>query len=207
MEDPKIVELRAQLAAASEARAAAEKAASVEREGRLAEREARLAAEMAASAAEKAASAEREARLAAEKATFFMHMNAISSSNAATASSGSDVTRRGAVMPDTCALSEVLHDLPAPPTCVPQWAAFCAEHARSWKEPRAEKLDENRDIHPTMCMLLAAAAPRELRLWSNALAADDVPSAEIRPDFTLAHVRDAALSVVGALVQGRVGLG
>ena len=46
----------------------------------------------------------------------------------------------------------------------------------------------------------------ELRVWSNEIAADNVARAEIRPDFSVTHQRDAALSLLGALVQVEVKL-
>ena len=146
------------------------------------------------------------ARETAEKDAFFSRMLSISSSSAADSSSGSDVARRGAPEPVASDLVRVFEGLPAAPSCVSQWAAFCALHKDSWEQPRGAKLDENRDIHPSVRILLATACSPELRVWSNEIAADNVARAEIRPDFSVTHQRDAALSLLGALVQVEVKL-
>jgi hypothetical protein len=43
-------------------------------------------------------------------------------------------------------------------------------------------------------------------VWGNVIAEDDVPCAKIRPDFSITHARDAAVSVIGALLAVEVKL-
>ena len=94
---------------------------------------------------------------------------------------------------------------PSPDDTSLAWTAFAAAHARV-PRPSRRKLDENRDVHPTIGVLLGAALGRDLRLWSNALAEDDVAVAKVRPDFTITHARDAMPSTIGALLLVEVKL-
>ena len=226
--------LRAQLVAEREKRAAAEAQAADSAADAARERELRVVAETTAAAAETTAAAaaadaarERELRAAAEKCTFFTQMRAIFSSSSADTASNTDEARRAAPAPAIGTVEEVLTGgsptpavavAPAPEhggssaaaAAAAAWAAFSSAYLRKWA-PRAaaaaaSRLNENRDVHPVVAALLAAAVPRGLRVWGNAYAEDEVASARIRPDFTVTHARDSAPSTLGALVLVEVKL-
>ena len=203
--DNEIAVLRAQLSAERSRRETAE-ADAARAEADAARAEADAARAMAEAARE------REQRAAAEKATFFTQMRAISSSSSADTSSNTDEVRRAAPVPTEGTVEDVISgglptaSAPARSVAV-QWRALVAAlHERAAPLAAAGRLDENRDVHPVVAALLAAAAPRELRIWGNAIAEDDVACARIRPDFSLTHARDAAPSTLGALLLVEVKL-
>jgi hypothetical protein len=89
------------------------------------------------------------------------------------------------------------------------WAAFRDRHAETWRAPpsTSSQLRENRHVHPSIRLLLeAAAASGGLRVYHDAAAPDDVERAHIRPDFTLTSARDSGPSTVGGLLLVEVKL-
>ena len=143
------------------------------------------------------------------KEKFFDHLRSIAAMSASTSVAGADVARRSAPAPVFATADAVLAGAPpAPPDCAARWVDFCARHARAWAPPLdPTTLDEIRDVHPSIGAALgAAAAARGLRVWRDAIASDAVPVAEAKPDFSVAHERDAALSLMGALLLVEVKL-
>lgn len=147
----------------------------------------------------------RELLSASEKLIFFTSMASISSSSSTDSRSNVDVMRRGAPAPVEVETNALLVNIP--PASVESvcsaWDAFEASDAREWiARPRSSvpSLREVALVHPSVGCALRAAAPRTLRVWHDKVAADDVPHAEVRPDFTLSDARDATSSTVGGLV-------
>ena len=142
---------------------------------------------------------------ASTKETFFVAMRSISSSSSTDTTTKADVARRGAPEPDVGLDDDVFgsdfpdDDAAAAPDA---WSEFCARHATAWRPPpTVAKLHENRHVHPTIGWALSAVtAGGGLRVWHDAAAPDDVALAHVRPDFTLTAARDAAPSLVGALL-------
>ena len=178
-----------------------------ERAARVSERAARTAAEARAAAAEAFAADERAARAAVDKRTFFASMAAISSSSSTDTRSHVDVFRRGAPAHVEVAADALFAGIPpaADATVHAAWGDFLVRHAREWRAPPPPRrgvkaLREVALVHPSVGLALRAAAPRSLRVWHDEVAADDVPHAEIKPDFSLTDVRDALSSTIGGLV-------
>jgi hypothetical protein len=220
MASPPALSLEALTAAlaAAQADAARERAARVAAEEQAEAAAAR--AEAAAARAEAAAARaenEREVRLAAEKEieatakeAFFIQMMAISSSSAADTASNADEERRRAPQPEVVTNCDFFAGFPAAAgdAAGARAAADLARLAAAWAPPPvAESLDENRDVHPAVEWALRAALPaRGLRVWHDRVAADCVALAHVRPDFVLTGDRDAAASMVGALLVVEVKL-
>ena len=200
-----LVEEKAARAAAEAARAAAEADRAAAEAARAAAEADRTAAEAARAAAEAKAAREREL---ANKRAFLALMLSISSACSGDTASHADEARQVAPLPQTVTLEAVLCALPPAPSPSETslaWKAFAHSHARMALSTR-RKLDENRDVHPTIRLLLSAALGQQLRLWCNALAEDDVAKAKIRPDFTVTHARDSIPSTIGALLLVEVKL-
>ena len=166
-------------------------------------------AALAASDAARAAADERAERV--EKELFFTQMRSISSSLSSDTSSKTDEVRRGAPAPAAIADDGFLELFPlvAESKVIEVWGKFRAMHAREWMVPavakaaagasnRKNNLNENKDVHPTIALILHAAASTTLRVWHDSPAPDDVARAHVRPDFTLTSLRDAAPSTIGA---------
>jgi hypothetical protein len=147
-------------------------------------------------------------RAKAEKNMFYARMMVISSSSSGDTSSGVDEARRGAPAPVIVSVDEFFTGFEAmeDETVRHLWRRCTTDLYTEWKAPTGATIDENRDIHPAVAAMLRALVPRWLRVWANFLAEDDIPCAEIRPDFTITHVCDAAVSVVGALLAVEVKL-
>lgn len=62
------------------------------------------------------------------------------------------------------------------------------------------ELSETIHVHPVMKAVLAEVLPPSTRLWHNVTAPDDIPFDEARPDFVVAHARDARPSLLGSIV-------
>jgi hypothetical protein len=199
-------------AAAAEARAAEATAAAEARAAEaMAAAEARAAEAMAvvvARAAEATAAADARADAAAvdligeAKAHFLTRMKSVSCSNSKDTPSGSD-KRRGALEPDFGAVPvDVLEKCPEASAVdiTKRYGDFAKRIASMRFTAPGAKLEEVRDVHPVLNALLASAASHSLRVWRERVATDDVTVAEMRPDFTLTHCRDAAPSTIGALV-------
>ena len=203
--------------AADEAREAAEVAQRAAEAGRMQDREAREAAEVAQRAAEAGLVQEREAREAAEVAQraaemddFLSRMRGICSSTASESSSNTDKERRGAPEPQQVPLAALLDGAEILPSAfsaaADAWAAFKTSHAHSWAPPPTAKVDENLHVHPTIARLLRPLVPPHLRLWCNVITVDDVGKAEVKPDFSFTHQRDAMLSLLGSVLLVEVKL-
>ena len=80
------------------------------------------------------------------------------------------------------------------------WARACATLRRTWVRVEPQLMRENIHLHPVMESLLAQALPPCMRLWHEADAVDDIPFDEMRPDFLVAHARDAKASLLGSIV-------
>jgi hypothetical protein len=142
---------------------------------------------------------------AAEVKSYFTQMRAISSSSSVDTVTNADEFRRGAPLPTVVSIEDVLVGIPAAAdgglSSSAQWAAFALDHQTSWKPPKSSAiLDEVSDVHPTVRRVLNAITSPVLRIWSGVTAPDDIPKAEMTPDFTATHVRDSALSTLGALL-------
>jgi hypothetical protein len=124
--------------------------------GRAAAEAALATAEAARATAEASAAWEREARLAAkalaDKEAFLALMLSISSAGSGDTASHADEARRGAPMPQSAPLEEVLGALPAPDPFDASlaWRAFAAAHERMPRMPRPSRsrLDENSACTP-----------------------------------------------------------
>lgn len=149
-----------------------------------------------------------QALAASEKSLFYVRMMAISSPSSGDTSSGVDAARLGAPIP--VVMSEETFFAPFPTVSASAmlalWTVCAAKLYATWTAPTGANLDENRDVHPVIAAVLQTMTSPLLRLWRNVLAEDDIPCAKIRPDFTVTHVRDAAVSVVGVLLAIEVTL-
>lgn len=152
---------------------------------------------------------ERRARAAVEKELFMTEkelvmtaMRSISASPAAETASRANSMRLFAPEPVVVAADAVLEGIPAAAVEAARaaWADCCARHSIVWRAPQGV-LNEVRDVHPTVEAAVRAAVPlRSLRVWHDVIAADAVPHAEIKPDFTVTDARDALPSTIGGLV-------
>jgi hypothetical protein len=81
------------------------------------------------------------------------------------------------------------------------WGRACATLRGAWLRvaPRSA-LSETAHVHPVMEAMLAEALPPSTRLWHDVIAPDDIPFDEARPDFVVAHARDARPSLLGSIV-------
>ena len=132
-------------------------------------------------------------------------MRAISSPSSVDTVTNADEVRRGAPLPTVVSIDDVLVGIPAAAdgglSSGAQWAAFASDHQSSWKPPTNKTtLDEVSDVHPIIRRVLNAIVSPMLCIWGGVTASDDIPKAEITPDFTATHVRDSALSTLGALL-------
>ena len=194
--------------AAANARAdAAEADAAAARADAAAAATATAAATTAVAAATAAMDEERAGRLAAETLVFLAEMRGVAGSSSDDTTTRADVARRGATEPVPGHADAVLAGLPLPArrSVEAAWAAAALRHTAAWAAPPPE-LAENAHVHPTVERLLEAVVARDLRVWHEALVEDDVPTAKIRPDFTLTHARDVGVSTIGAAVQVEVKL-
>jgi len=161
-------------------------------------------------AAAAALAKERALRIEAETDAFLNEMRGVAGSSSADTASHADVARRGATDPELGDVMATLEGLPPPArnSASRAWAEFALAHEQGWVPPSDGKdLAENRDVHPSVSRLLAAVTARDaLRVWHEGYAEDDVPTAKVRPDFLLTHVRDAGASTVGAAVMVEVKL-
>ena len=209
-ENEKEAILRAQIAALMLERDAAAAALLRERDAAAAallrERDAAAAAAMRARLFTDAAAAGLSKLLqASEKRAFIERFLGMASSSAADSRSDVDEVRRGAPAPRTIAAAALLSAAPATDAAA-AWRCFCEAQAREWVPPAAAKLDENKDVHPTLERLFAAAAPPALRLWRTSTAEDDIAAAQIEPDFLLTAARDASAALLGARLVAEVKL-
>ena len=175
-----------------------------------------LADERARISDERAREAERardEAALAAREAerardaeallSFRLQMRAISSSAAADSASGADFSRRGALEPTQ---GDPLNGVGVPQSdddVNDAWVSFCGSMVL-FAPPAIPPTTafETRLVHRPLEYMLSAALPSSLsplRMWHEAVAADDVPVAEARPDFLFTSRSDAVSSVCGSL--------
>jgi hypothetical protein len=164
---------------------------------RVVQLEQELAAAQARAAADRLAF-EGERRVF-EKSLFIERMQAISSSSSKESGSGTDVHRRGAPSPETVPLDALLVGYAEGTIrALPAWKAAIA--APTYLPMQPERLDENRDLHPLVQPFVQAAvsATESFKLWSNVVAADDIDKAEIKPDFTVTHIREALPSLLAA---------
>jgi len=164
---------------------------------RVVQLEQELAATQARAAADRLAF-EGERRVL-EKSLFIERMQAISSSSSNESGSGTDVHRRGASSPETVPLDALLEGYAEGTLrALPAWKAAIA--AQTYLPMQPERLDENRDLHPLVQPFFVAAvsATKSLKLWSNVVTADDIDKAEVKPDFTVTHIREALPSLLSA---------
>ena len=190
-----LAELRALLAAAAQARAAAEAKSLEYAAARVMAEEARAAAEVSE-------------RLE-QKRHWFTRLAAISSAPAAESVSCADEKRRGAPEPELAPIDGILGGFPVVDgeAAAAAWATACALAASAWRPPllkpgaAAAGLSENRDVHPVIRGVLGAVAGHRLRVWHDEETPDDAcTKAHLWPDFVLSDARDAMASVFGALV-------
>ena len=81
------------------------------------------------------------------------------------------------------------------------WGRACATLRGAWSPVTPLRaLSETDHVHPVMEALLAEALPPSTRLWHDVIAPDDIPFDEARPDFVVAHARDARPSLLGSIV-------
>ena len=176
-------------------------------------RAAQLAAESGREQAREAREQEREAREAAEagrrqaeKDGFFFRMRGMCSSSAADSASSADEAQRGALRAVEVPLTAFIDGAGGLPgdtakrAAAAAWAAFRAAHSNEWIPPCSKTVGENRHVHPTIERLLRPLVPDYLRLWCNAITVDDEARAEIKPDFTFSHMRDAMPSLIGGVL-------
>ena len=168
----------------------------------------RASAEASRASAEASRASAEASRASSEKTVFYVRMMAISSSSSGDTPSDVDTTRRGAPTPVSVSEEAFFAGFPAVAMGAVQalWSNCTSLLFAEWKAPTGSTLDENRDVHPVVAAVLRALMPLGLRLWQNFIAEDDVPCAKIRPDFTVTHKRDAAVSVVGGLLAVEVKL-
>ena len=179
---------------------------------RLALSEARADAERARADAERAhadaerarAGAERARADAAEKKAFVAKLDGIAASGSE--SSPADAERRGAPAPVTADEDAVALGMPALEEAEARasWARYVAVHApvpAAAGAPRA--VEEVRNVQPVVARLslyAAGSAAEQLRVWLGKQAGDDNAAAAISPDQLWTHARDAAPSLIGALI-------
>ena len=180
---------------AAELRAAEAEAA------RVAAEKVSFLAELRAAEAEAARDKEVVARVAAEKVSFLTNMRSMSASSAASTKSRSDLHRHGAPVPTIVSTASLLRGAPAAAgNCGEVWRRYLAS-CPAPPAPDPDKLDERRDVHPSVKVLLSLIVPAESkRVWQEECLPDDAGGAHVAPDFTLTAARDAAPSVIGALL-------
>jgi len=174
------------------------------RGARDAERASADAERASADAARASADVERARADAAEKRAFVAKLDGIAASGSE--SSPADVERRGAPAPVTADEGAVALGMPALEEAEARasWARYVADHApapAAAGAPRA--VEEVRDVQPVVARLsrcAAGAAAGQLRVWLGKEASDDNAAAAASPDQVWTHARDAAPSMIGALV-------
>ena len=185
---------------AAEQRAAEDAAARRAAELRVADEvAARKAAEQRAATSDLRAETSDKGLYLAGKENFLLKMRSMSGASSVSTQSQTDTYRQGAPVAEVAALSSILRGLPAAPgSCAAVWDRYLARRPAS---PAAvAKLDERRDVHPSVKALLSVLVPAErMRLWQEERVHDDAGGAHIAPDFTLTAARDASPSVIGAL--------
>jgi hypothetical protein len=192
-ESASVIALRRELAA-SEAKREAAEAELVASEEQRAAAEAELVASEALRAAD---------QLAAHKAAFFVEMRVVSSqASKLSPSSG----QRLAVAHQSDAELDAVLGAPLGEgaedgALALAWGRACATLRGAWSRvaPRSA-LSEAAHVHPVMAAVLAEALPPSTRLWHDVIAPDDIPFDEARPDFVVAHARDARPSLLGSIV-------
>jgi len=167
--------------------------------------EARADAERALADAERArADAERARADAAEKKAFVAKLDGIAASGSE--SSPADVERRGAPAPVIADEGAVALGMPALEEAEARasWARYVAAHAPAPAAPGAPRaVAEVRAVQPVverLSLCAAGAEAEQLRIWLGREASDDNAAAAAIPDQVWTHARDAAPSIIGALV-------
>jgi hypothetical protein len=154
--------------------------------------------------AEARADAERARADAAEKKAFVAKLDGIAASGSE--SSPADVERRGAPAPVIADEGAVALGMPALEEAEARasWARYVAAHAPAPAAPGAPRaVAEVRAVQPVVKRLSLCAAGAEavqLRIWLGKEASDDNAAAAAIPDQVWTHARDAASSLIGALV-------
>ena len=150
------------------------------------------------------ADAERARADAAEKKAFVAKLDGIAASGSE--SSPADVERRGAPAPVIADEGAVALGMPALEEAEARasWARYVAAHAPAPAAPGAPRaVAEVRAVQPVVKRLSLCAAGAEavqLRIWLGKEASDDNAAAAAIPDQVWTHARDAASSLIGALV-------
>ena len=165
-----------------------------------------LAAERLALAAERLAVSE-AANTCLEKAAFFEHMRTVAS-QASKLSPSSGLRLEVAPISDAeleAVLGGPLGAAPVGGAIQHSWIRACTTLQSSWSV-MPDILIENEHVHPVMKAVLEEALPPNTRLWCNVIAPDDIPYDQVRPDFLVAHARDAAPSLLGSIALVEVKL-
>ena len=154
--------------------------------------------------AEARADAERARADAAEKKAFVAKLDGIAASGSE--SSQADVERRGAPAPVIADEGAVALGMPALEEAEARasWARYVAAHAPVPAAPGAPRaVAEVRAVQPVverLSLCAAGAEAEQLRIWLGKEASDDNAAAAAIPDQVWTHARDAAPSIIGALV-------
>jgi len=193
-ESASVLALRRELAAAEASRAAAEAS-------RAAAEASRAAAEAQRDASEAARAAD---LLASHKAVFFLNMRIMSSqASKLSPSSGQrlEVAHQSDAELDAVLGAPLEEGAEEDGALVLAWGRACATLRGAWSRvaPRSA-VSETAHVHPVMKAVLAEALPPSTRLWHDVIAPDDIPFDEARPDFVVAHARDARPSLLGSIV-------
>ena len=155
-----------------------------------------------------------EAARKAQQREFLANMRAISSSSSVDTASRAD-ERRGAPAPTCIATDELFERVgcdegtaAARGAVTVAWGRFReGVSAAKWPAP-CTVTTVNEHMHPLFALLLAACLKdqQELRLVLNEITPDEVAVAEMQPDFSVVHARDAAPTLLGALFMLEVKL-
>ena len=134
---------------------------------------------------------------AAWKATFISLLDGMAASSE---SSPGDVERRRAPAPVLAAMEAVVAGTSplVQEAAAAAWLAYRSEHAPASRGHTSEV----RGVQPIVARLArcAAGAAGELRQWLGKTADDDTAPAAVAPDQLWSHARDAAPSMLGALL-------
>jgi hypothetical protein len=136
--------------------------------------------------------------------TFESNLRGMSGTGSESAAGG-DVTRRGAPPPVEDKSLLLQWPEPSPVALQAAWSQLCDRLGSSGAAAAAPAQGsfEVRRMHPPMRDTLLAAMDAgkcQLRFWTGVIAADSVPSNEMKSDFMFTHLRDRLSSLLGAAV-------